>query len=62
MPSLYNFGVASKVSISSLFFPPKSCRYHFGFASEASISSHCGIPLCIMEDKNVGLETNIHKV
>jgi hypothetical protein len=62
MHSLYNFGVASKMSISSLFFPPSYVDYNFGFASKASISSHCGILVCIMEDKNVGLETMIHKV
>jgi hypothetical protein len=50
------------MSISSLFFPPSYVDYNFGFASKASISSHCGIPVCIMEDKNVGLETMIHKV
>ncbi len=54
--------MASKVSISSLFFSPSHVDYNFGFASMASISSHCGIPLCVMEDKNVGLETMIHKV
>jgi hypothetical protein len=38
MPSLYNFGVASKVSISSLFFNPSHVDYNFGFASKVSIS------------------------